>query len=512
MNAQSVLKLGTRKSLLAQTQSQWVAQRIEEKNPGLRVELVGIETRGDKILDIPLSQTEGKEFFVAELDQALRSGQVDLNVHSLKDLSLDRPSEFSLVIPPRKDPRDVIIFHESVLHRIAEGLPIRLGTSAPRRLENIPPFLQKALPVVNHRSAKLECVEIRGNVNTRLSRLHEPEGHPKKLDAVVLALAGLIRLHENLEARIELQGLLQNTRWMILPIPDCPSAPGQGALAVECRTQDSLALSAIQKIHHPESLRQVEAEREVLAHWGGGCHQRFGVTSIAHPTLGQCRFSKGKKSNGEHLDEIQRTLPILNKNSNIRPWNGAKIKSLSESCLDSLRIPVSTKSVFVAHSRAVLDQTPRPDLRIWTSGTASWFELAKKGWWVEGCAESMGFFWITHLLQEKFLNLPPLSEWMIWTHEGSEEGWLEIGVNQENILTSYRHLESSLSDEDLSNLQKATHVYWSSPAQANRYLKNCSREAIHACGPGKTSQFLEKSGIPHFVFIHSEEWNQWISH
>src|SRR5499427_5750721 len=108
------LKLGTRKSLLAWAQSSWVARELERLNPGVKVELVGIETRGDKILDVPLQAVAGKEFFVAEIDDALRSRAVDLTVHSMKDLSLDRPAEFVLgANPKRENPRDVIVFGPS---------------------------------------------------------------------------------------------------------------------------------------------------------------------------------------------------------------------------------------------------------------------------------------------------------------------------------------------------------------------------------------------------------------
>src|SRR6476646_2339235 len=104
MQSREVLRLGTRRSLLAWAQSGQVAREIERLNPGLRVELVGIETRGDRIQDVPLRAVEGKEFFVAELDEALASGAVDLSVHSMKDLSLERPRAFvRAAIPPRQN-------------------------------------------------------------------------------------------------------------------------------------------------------------------------------------------------------------------------------------------------------------------------------------------------------------------------------------------------------------------------------------------------------------------------
>src|SRR5690606_11866498 len=104
----ATLRLGTRKSLLAMAQSRWVAETLQERNPGLHVELVGITTQGDVVLDKPLSQIEGKEFFVAELDRALLRREVDFTVHSLKDLSTERPPEIdSAAVPLRENPADL---------------------------------------------------------------------------------------------------------------------------------------------------------------------------------------------------------------------------------------------------------------------------------------------------------------------------------------------------------------------------------------------------------------------
>ena len=138
MNSKKILKLGTRRSLLAWAQSSWVAREIERTNSGVQVELVGIDTRGDKIQDVSLQKVEGKDFFVAELDDALREGRVDLNVHSMKDLSLDRPKGFVMgAVPKRENSRDVILFSESAIDRLRKGQKVRVGTSSPRRLENV---------------------------------------------------------------------------------------------------------------------------------------------------------------------------------------------------------------------------------------------------------------------------------------------------------------------------------------------------------------------------------------
>ena len=276
---QEKLRLGTRRSALAWAQSLWVAERIQALKPGTRVELIPIETRGDRITDLPLSQVEGKEFFSAEIDAALLAGDVDITVHSLKDLSLERPPGIALAaIPQRENPRDVVVFRDDVPQRLLAGRALRIGTSAPRRLENVPRFLAQALP--GDGKSNLECVEIRGNVDTRLGRLHEPEGSARHLDGVVLAFAGLIRLWRDARpegGRTRLNRLLQNVRWMVLPLPDCPSAPGQGALAVECRADDRRTSVLVAGIEHRASRAAVDVERAFLAELGGGCDLPVGA-------------------------------------------------------------------------------------------------------------------------------------------------------------------------------------------------------------------------------------------
>ncbi len=187
-----LLRLGTRRSALARAQSGAIARRLEQLHPGLVVELVGIDTRGDRILDQPLSQVDGKEFFTAEIDAALLAGSVDLTVHSFKDLSLERPAGLLMgAVPKRENPRDIVLFAADVSERIAAGAPLRIGSSSPRRAAFIPAVLEQALPG----GARVELCELRGNVDSRLRRLREPRGAPRQLDGVVLALAGLTRLY-----------------------------------------------------------------------------------------------------------------------------------------------------------------------------------------------------------------------------------------------------------------------------------------------------------------------------
>lgn len=501
-----VLKLGTRRSLLAWAQSSWVAREVEKANSGVRVELVGIETRGDRILDVPLSQVQGKEFFVAELDQALQSGTVDFTVHSMKDLSLDRPETFRLgAVPRRENPRDVILFGPRVVEKIREGKTLRIGTSSPRRLENIPSFLSKALPqVAPDKTPKLAFLEIRGNVNTRLSRVHEPDGSERQLDAVVLAFAGLIRLWNDEAGRAELTKLLEGVRWMVLPLRECPTAPAQGALAIECRARDGETLERLQKIHDSISARNVAFERRLLEEWGGGCHQRFGATCVAHERLGELFFVRGKKPDGSFVDELRWHAPSVTR-AGARAWDGSahRAENATVQLKNGARI---SGAVFVAHARAVLSaEIDSTSARIWTSGTSSWFRLAEKGFWVEGSAEALGYEWLEATMREPVLGLPAAKDWTILTHESAVDGW-----RSGHILATYR-VEPKFDKNDIESLQNATHVFWSSGSQFDALKEHAPRGARHACGPGKTAASLRMAGLKEVdVFPSAEEWRKWL--
>lgn len=485
------------------------------------MELVGIETRGDKILDVPLSQVEGKEFFVAELDQALRSGAVDFTVHSLKDLSLDRPREFKLAcIPPRENPRDVIVFGPGIVEKLKAGKTIEIGSSSPRRLENIPEFLAKALPSFSTGDvmggddepalARIEFVEIRGNVNTRLGRVHEPDGSDRHLDGVVLAMAGLIRLERDEKGGAELSKLLDGCRWMILPLKQCPSAPGQGALAIECRENDESAQRMLSKLHDERTLRHVQREREILRQWGGGCHQRFGATCVEYCELGEILYIRGVQPNGVFIDELHTASGEGPLTTPIGLWDGSfwRGSGMEWVYTESDERRLAQKScVFVAHSRAVPDDWSETlaTKRIWTSGAASWFRLARLGLWVEGCSEGFGFNEMASTVIQPVLGLGPISDWTVLTHTGGTESW-----EQGEVIATYTVVDDRDQAARLA-LRKASHAFWSSASQYERYKDAVPQKLVHACGPGKTARYLRSKGITPVVFLSSEEWRKWLS-
>ena len=237
------LRIATRKSLLALWQAEYVKTELQKHHPGLVVELVPLTSRGDKILDVPLAKLGGKGLFVKELEQALRADEADIAVHSMKDVPMEFPAGLGLaVICPREDARDAFVSNRfGSLDDLPQGA--RVGTSSLRRqcqLLALRPDLQIRF--------------LRGNVQTRLQKLDDGE-----YDAIILAAAGLIRLE-----------LKNRIRSYIAPEQSLP-AGGQGAVGIECRSDDAATLELIKPLHHPATAEPVLAERAMNRHLQGGC-------------------------------------------------------------------------------------------------------------------------------------------------------------------------------------------------------------------------------------------------
>lgn len=512
------LRLGTRRSALAWVQSSQVAAALRAVHPGLEIELVGIETRGDRVLDKPLSQIEGKEFFTAELDHALAEGSVDFTVHSLKDLSLERPREFVLAaVPRRANPRDIALFAPDVMQRLAVGAGLTIGTSSPRRAQLLPPFLSQALPFGSRNA--LNLVNLRGNVDSRLRRLHEPRGSERHLDGVVLALAGLSRLYADTsterEGRKLLDALLAGLNLMVLPLTESPGAPGQGALAIECRANDAVTRALLAVLEDPATRGAITLERQLLAEHGGGCHQRFGATLQWLPGLGGLLRTGGRS--GTNVDITgERWLPnvVVNAPSGaVQAWDGShapKSDARYRVSAAQLAALLRADAVFVAHSRA-LPPDAAATLRgkvVWTSGSASWFRLAAQGVWVQGCGEAMGAEAAATLVVEPLLRLPAPAHWSVLTHAKAVVPWTQGAWNGAQVIATYELDESSLPDE--AALRAATHVFWSSTAQFERGRGLVAAAAHHASGAGKTADHIRAAGVRHFqAFPTVAEWRKW---
>jgi len=244
------LRIGTRGSRLAVTQAEAVGAMLAEAWPGLAWEVVRISTRGDRQLGRPLPAIGGKGLFTQEIGQALLGGDVELAVHSLKDLpaSASLPGLTVAAIPARAPANDAVIATDGLtLDTLRQGA--RVGTSSPRRAAQ----LLATRP-------DLQPQSIRGNVETRLRKLREGQ-----VDALVVALAGLVRL-----------GLAEEAT-QVLPFELMLPAPGQGALAVEIRADNAPVAEMLSRIGDPATTAAVTAERTLLQALGGGCSLPLGA-------------------------------------------------------------------------------------------------------------------------------------------------------------------------------------------------------------------------------------------
>ena len=237
------ITIATRESPLALWQAEFVRDVLQRAHPGLEVVLLGMTSRGDQLLDVPLSKVGGKGLFVKELETALLDRSADIAVHSMKDVPMEFPKGLSLgVICEREDPSDAFVSNRfATVADLPQGSVV--GTSSLRRECQ----LRAARP-------DLQIRFLRGNVNTRLRKLDDGE-----YDAIVLATAGLLRLE--MGARVRQR----------LPVADSLPAGGQGAVGIELRSDDTGLLRLLQPLHHSHTALRVVAERALNRRLEGGC-------------------------------------------------------------------------------------------------------------------------------------------------------------------------------------------------------------------------------------------------
>ncbi|QDF68363.1 hydroxymethylbilane synthase [Shewanella sp. SNU WT4] len=250
--SQQLIRIATRKSPLAMWQAEFVKAELERIHPGLQVELLPMSTKGDIILDTPLAKVGGKGLFVKELEVAMLENQADIAVHSMKDVPVDFPEGLGLeVICEREDPRDAFVSnHYQTIEELPQGAIV--GTSSLRRQCQL-----------RARRPDLVIKDLRGNVGTRLGKLDNGE-----YDAIILAAAGLIRLE--LHSRIA----------SFISAEDSLPANGQGAVGIECRTDDVRVKALLAPLEHIETRYRVLAERAMNTRLEGGCQVPIGAFAV----------------------------------------------------------------------------------------------------------------------------------------------------------------------------------------------------------------------------------------
>lgn len=489
------LKIASRRSDLARWQAVQVGRTLEQHPLKPQIDFIFKASLGDQNLDLPLASMGSKGVFTEDFYGDLINEQCDLVVHSWKDLPVDeRESTHIAMTLPRADVRDLLLVPNAAWEKAALEGKLNVFTSSPRRIYNLGQCLSQLLPG----NLKVEFHNVRGNVPTRLRKMHEA-GY-----GLVLAKAGLDRLLAAekdgfLKGETEIGPLIADCRFQVLPVSLNPPAPAQGALAVEILRKNQSVNSICDHFTHNQTSVAVRRERDVLKSYGGGCHQKIGVAVLPRE-YGQIFALRGLTTEGQVLNEWRL--------ENSTPWTAA----LSANDIFPLqpkdnrwfeRRPLQLKSdlqtcpgLFVARSEALPESAVvAPNQLVWTAGVQSWMRLAARGIWVNGCHDGLGEreeFGLDYLAPEvRFTKL---------THS--------TGGGVGEVWPTYE-LKPLVSGPDLKG---KTHFYWMSRTsyeEAKRRYPQEIAEGRHACGPGSTFDFLKSQKdlkYPVKVFINFEQF------
>lgn len=478
-------KIGTRGSLLALTQCEQTKRLLAEKT-GENFELVIIKTRGDQQTDVPLWQLEGKDFFTRELDHALLANEVDLVVHSYKDLGSERPEGITLgAITERRFGHDILLIPNKNVEALKQGKISKLivGTSSPRRIVNLTNHLPTMLPS----APTVETKMLRGNVNTRVQKLKNGE-----YDAIVLAMPGLERLAQDEAATKELAPLLHDMNFMVLPASVFPWAASQGALAIEMHEHHPDAdkiKNVLASVHHTATQEAVKRERKAFNNYGGGCHLAVGVAVIAtgdkfvHSHRGERDDEKiGKLYLEPEVKAVQAQKVFIGMPDGDQLLNKvAKIES----------VECAKHDVFVTSSHVI--EAIKNGASFWAAGTKTWQKLAAKGFWVNGASDSLGEEQLKHFMSSALLKLLRARDfdWLVLSGEAAHSG---LGPVKE----VYTRQEQSINSQFESDITATSDFYWTSFPQYQAYAQRFPSIASkrHWCGLGKTYEAFLTANIP----------------
>ena len=509
------IKLIGRSSRLSLLQIDIVKRKIQAAFPGMQVEVIARSSKGDGLQDIPLHTVEGSDFFTKDIFDALTTGEADIAVHSLKDMSSEHffgANKFAVV--DRDDTRDVAIFNNYVEEKIKRGETIIIGTCSPRREDMATIFLKRALPQL-HAEIKIETRSIRGNVETRLRKLSNGE-----YDATILASAGLNRLLRPIlnpsrregisetpyEVRIDseiIKELLAGKKFMLLPLIECVPAPCQGAIVGEAHYSNAKAIEVLNKINDEALFADCYAEKKEAVKYGAGCIQKFGVTTL-DTNNGKYLYAAGKDSEGTEFIKWD-PLPGLKVSGQLFSSTDV-MKGFFDYEWTNQEIMLEKPVIFVANYKAVQGPEVRGvwDKTILASGTKTWFELSKKGYWVTASADALGFEFLLRSLNMPLLNIKA-EDISILTHEAAADRWRSKGYD---AISNYKLLPKNEQPIQRS-IAKADAIFWTSFSQFGFYGNYAKKDAQHLCAGGETAELLKQAGVEPVIFPTIKAFEQW---
>lgn len=486
------MRLLSRSSDLAVLQANIVADVLRRHWPDLTVEHLTRSSLGDRDVRVDLWQSPDKGLFTTDLSEALIAGDADAVVHSWKDLPIAAFGGTMVgATLERADPRDVLLVrHESVA---AQPSTLSVLTSSRRRAWQLEQSIADLLPWDVQR---IETTAVRGNIPTRLNKLVEGG-----CDALVVAKAALDRLlNEPAPGHVRdgIRASLAHCRWMVLPVREFPTAPAQGALAIEVASHRADIRELVAAISHDATARAVEAERLILGGYGGGCSEAIGATVLVRD-YGVVTSVRGCLPSGETISRwsLDATAPPPPVASAASIWPRPDERDRATRRVLPTAIPTDDGGWWVARADAVPPSVgPRATQIIWAAGTRTWRRLARRGFWVHGCSEGMGD-----------TEAPGID-----TLAGRTMSWHRLthaDTGDSAVIPTYA-VETPLP----TDLASRTHFFWTSGSTFRAALAQYPeiRSAWHGCGPGRTALAV-RAGIddPARVSIWLD-YDQWLRH
>jgi len=487
--------IAARRSELARIQAFQVGEALGKTHPQLCIDYSFHESLGDRNQTDPLWQMPEKGVFTQDLREGLREGHFDLAVHSWKDLAIEEDPDTEIAATlPRADLRDLLLVRSERWDEATRTGRLRILTSSPRRSYNLETFLPEVLPA---KLDELEFVPVRGNVPTRVRKMWEPD-----VDGLVVAKAALDRLLEAEQAefsdtRSNLRNALAQCRWMVLPLRANPAAPGQGALAIEIKRDRKDLRDLLNLIACSATYEAVLREREILRAFGGGCHQKIGVSVLRRP-YGEITSLRGVTEEGATLSSYSlysaRPQPPKVFREQMWPLEPSQADWFAREKIP-LTMPDKPAAFWISKAEALPTGVQlAPTQIVWTSGIQTWKRLAQRGVWVNGSAESLG--------EQEDARIDNLIDaelgWFKLTHVN---GYKENGMQ---TLATY----SLIPKHDNPDLKLQKYFFWTSGSGFERALalNPWLKEKTHFCGPGNTQRILARNGVEPFIFLDHAQW------
>ena len=486
--------------MLAKIQAKIIGKSLVNKNPSLSIEYHVKTALADRNSNLSLLTSNSIGLFTKDISKQIITGQCDIAIHSWKDLPVELSKETKIIATvDRGDMRDVLIVKKETA-KCRSKANIQILSSSPRRQHN----LKKILPnIVPFKYNDISFHEVRGNIETRLKKFVQGDA-----DGIVMAKVAIDRILESDDNKAKkfINSVLNDNKWLILPLSVFPTAPGQGAIAIEARKDRSDVKQLLKTINNKDVYRKVDHEKLILSQYGGGCQQKIGI-SIWSERGHDIYSMTGLTENGKEIKEFDFFNKIEDDSAykfsekSVYPDNkGNQIfKRNKVDANDELKL-LKKSFVYLSRKNVIDDISTISDSNyFWTSGMKCWEHASKMGYWINGTSDSMGD---KHL--EDLENFIPknIARFKLSHSKAYEENYKLIPTyDLKVIVESIKNLE----------IDNKRHFFWMSSYQFDTILKYFPEiiSADHSSGFGKTFDHL-KHKLPNSsnvkCFLSFEHW------